>query len=1239
MYGGGVEEDEVMMVGNNNNNNNNDDIELEEEEDEDNEDITQEDAWAVISAYFEEKGLVRQQLDSFDEFIQNSMQEIVDESDDIVIRPESQHNPGRQSDFQETVYKISFGQIYLSKPMMTESDGETATLFPKAARLRNLTYSAPLYVDVTKQVMKKGHDCEEVTEPPETIPKVFIGKVPIMLRSSYCTLFQNSEKDLTELGECPYDQGGYFIINGSEKVLIAQEKMSTNHVYVFKKRQPNKYAYVAEVRSMAESQNRPPSSMFVRMLSRTSAKGGSSGQYIRATLPYIRTEIPIIIVFRALGFVPDKDILEHICYDFADTQMMELLRPSLEEAFVIQNKQVALDYIGKRGSTVGVTREKRIKYAKEILEKEMLPHVGVGEHCETKKAYYFGYVFSFFLFFSRCKHDCAYTSILKIFDTVYFRYIIHRLLLCALGRRPEDDRDHYGNKRLDLAGPLLGGLFRMLFRKLTRDVRAYAQKCVDNGKDVNLQFAIKAKTITSGLKYSLATGNWGQANAAGTRAGVSQVLNRLTYASTLSHLRRLNSPIGREGKLAKPRQLHNSHWGMMCPAETPEGQACGLVKNLALMVYITVGSAANPILEFLEEWSTENFEEISPGVIPQATKIFVNGCWVGIHRNPELLVRTLRQLRRQVDVNTEVGVIRDIRLKELRLYTDYGRCSRPLFIVEKQRLLIKKKDIRALQQRESTEEIGWHDLVQKGYIEYVDTEEEETTMISMTINDLVTARLNPGEAYSETYTHCEIHPSLILGVCASIIPFPDHNQSPRNTYQSAMGKQAMGIYVTNYQLRMDTLAYVLYYPQKPLVTTRAMEHLHFRQLPAGINAIVAIACYSGYNQEDSVIMNQSSIDRGFFRSLFFRSYRDEEKKMGTLVKEDFGRPNRENTMGMRHGSYDKLDDDGLAPPGTRVSGEDVIIGKTTPIAQDESQGIASRYTRRDHSTSLRHSESGMVDQVLLTTNADGLRFVKVRMRSVRIPQIGDKFSSRHGQKGTVGMTYTQEDMPWTVEGITPDIIVNPHAIPSRMTIGQLIECIMGKVAAHMGKEGDATPFTDVTVDNISKALHKCGYQMRGFETMYNGHTGRRLTAMIFLGPTYYQRLKHMVDDKIHSRGRGPVQILTRQPAEGRSRDGGLRFGEMERDCMIAHGAAHFLKERLFDQSDAYRVHVCERCGLIAIANLKKNSFECRGCKNKTDIVQVHIPYACKLLFQELMAMAIAPRMLTKEVKDNKKKGK
>ena len=887
-------------------------------------------------------------------------------------------------------------------------------------------------------------------------------------------------------------------------------------------------------------------------------------------------------------------------YDLADNEMMEMLRPSIEEAFVIQSQEVALDFIGKRGSAVGVSREKRIKYAKEILQKELLPHVGVREDCETKKAYFLG-------------------------------YMIHRLLLCSLGRRPEDDRDHYGNKRLDLGGPLLAQLFRQLFRKLTKDVRLYCQRCIDSGKEIQLQLAIKAKTITQGLKYSLATGNWGSQGAADIRAGVSQVLNRLSYSSTLSHLRRINSPIGREGKLAKPRQLHNSLWGMICPAETPEGQAVGLVKNLALMALVSVGSPSEPILEFLDEWTMENLEEISPSLIAESTKIFLNGVWVGVHRNPADLVRTLRKLRRQCDIDSSVSVVHDIRLKELRLYTDYGRCTRPLFIVEDdQKLKIKKQHIELLTEKDVTG-YTWNELVTSGFIEYVDTEEEETTMISMTIDDLVAGRhaveQNTGVAIN--YTHCEIHPSMILGICASIIPFPDHNQSPRNTYQSAMGKQAMGMYVTNYQIRMDTLGYVMFYPQKPLVTTRAMEYLHFRELPAGCNAVVAIMCYTGYNQEDSVLMNQSAIDRGLFRSLYYRSFKDEEKKQGSLSREEFERPDRDTCLGMRHGTYDKLDDDGLICPGTRVSGDDIIIGKTAPLPEDDTAVLSKRFSKKDCSTDMKHAETGIIDQVLLTTNDQGLRFVKLRVRSMRTPQVGDKFSSRHGQKGTVGMTYTQEDMPFTCEGITPDIIVNPHAIPSRMTIGQLVECIMGKVAACMGKEGDATPFTPVTAEDISSMLHKCGYQKRGNEVMYNGHTGRMLDAQIFIGPTYYQRLKHMVDDKIHSRGRGPVQILTRQPMEGRSRDGGLRFGEMERDCIMSHGAASFLKERLMDQSDAYRIHVCQKCGLIAVANLKNQTFEC--CKNpseRTSVVQVMVPYACKLLFQELMSMAIAPRLIT-----------
>eukprot|EP00842_Homolaphlyctis_polyrhiza_P001918 jgi/Hompol1/2727/HPOL_003044-RA len=1268
--------------------------------------ITQEDCWAVISSYFNEKGLVRQQLDSFDEFIQNTMQEVVDENAKLVLQAQQQHS-GLDNDVTRQ-YIIKFGQVYLSRPTLTEADGTTQSMFPHEARLRNLTYSAPLYMDMSKEVrladpknpsnigITNPNDLQWETEEIDAEPqKIFIGKVPIMLRSQFCTLYQLSDPDLKQVGECPHDQGGYFVINGSEKVLIAQERMATNHVYVFSRSQPSTYSFSCEIRSQGETGSKVASTLFIKRMALKSGETGGSGQPIRTSLPYIKTDIPIMVVFRALGVLADRDILEHICYDFNDHQMLEMLKPCIEEAFVIQEQEVALDFIGKRGTSVGITRDKRTKYALDILQKEMLPHVGTKPHTEGRKAWFLG-------------------------------YMIHRLLLTALDRRETDDRDHFGKKRLDLAGPLLGGLFRMLFRKLTKDLSRYLQKTMETGKEFNLSVAVKSSTITNGLKYSLATGNWGdQKKFMQARAGVSQVLNRYTFASTLSHLRRLNTPIGRDGKLAKPRQLHNTHWGMQsrnkallvseylrysllqsdsqanklsladfmrasaadidtgtlyskiatieqvathecpvvmdlttvsdvhtfvsngfvthnCPAETPEGQACGLVKNLSLMSYITVGSSSRPIMEFLDEWQMTSLQEISSAAIADSTKIFLNGVWVGVHHDPDRLVSTLRNLRRCVDVSPEVAVVRDVRDRELRIFTDAGRICRSLFVVTpEQELVLNKTHIAYLN---SDENYSWKDLLASGVVEYIDTEEEETVMICMTTEDLADARQAaaggnavPGDAtsrlrsvvYTRNYTHCEIHPSMILGICASIIPFPDHNQSPRNVYQSAMGKQAMGLFLTNFQLRMDTMANVLFYPQKPLATTRAMQYMHFRDLPAGINAIVAIACYSGYNQEDSLIMNQSSIDRGLFRSLYYRVYMDQEKKVGMIESETLEKPTRETTLRLKHGTYDKLEDDGLVAPGVRVSGEDIIIGKTVPIAEDcaELGQRTTTHSKRDASTPLKSTENGIVDQVLVTTNADGFKFVKIRVRSIRIPHMGDKFASRHGQKGTVGITYRTEDMPFTAEGITPDLIINPHAIPSRMTIGHLVECLLSKVAALTGKEGDATPFTDVTVEGISNLLRDCGYQRRGFEVLYNGHTGRKLNAQVYTGPTYYQRLKHMVDDKIHSRARGPLQILTRQPVEGRSRDGGLRFGEMERDCMISHGAANFLKERLFDASDAYRVHVCDLCGLMAIANLKKNLFECRACRNKTQISQVYLPYACKLLFQELMAMNIAPRLM------------
>lgn len=1179
--------------------------------------ITAEDCWTVISSFFDSKGLVSQQLDSFDEFVSTTMQELVAENSILTL---DQNAPPSDSDDPILIrrYEIKFGTVLLSRPAMTEGDGSTSTMLPQEARLRNLTYSSPLYLEMTKKVSiaRERVVVENTDEDPnpdsdtqkrfgadanldwviedgdddQDPSKVFVGKLPIMLKSKYCILKDLGEAELYNWNECPYDQGGYFVINGSEKVLIAQERSAANIVQVFKKAPPSATPYVAEIRSAVEKGSRLISSMQIKLFAKGENHKGGFGQTVKATLPYVKTDVPIGIVFRALGIVSDEDILNHICYDRNDTQMLEKLKPCIEEAFVIQDREVALDWIGSRGNSQSLSRPKRVKYARDIMQKELLPHISQTDGSETKKAFFLG-------------------------------YMVHRMLQCALGRREVDDRDHFGKKRLDLAGPLLAGLFRMLFNKLTKDVFKYLQKCVENNREFNLTLGVKSTTLTNGLKYSLATGNWGdQKKAASSKAGVSQVLNRYTFASTLSHLRRTNTPIGRDGKIAKPRQLHNTHWGLVCPAETPEGQACGLVKNLALMCYITVGTPCEPIIDFMNQRNMEMLEEYEPLRSPNATKVFVNGVWVGVHRDPAHLVSNVQDLRRGHIISHEVSLVRDIRDREFKIFTDAGRVCRPLFVIDNDtrsmnygNLVLTKEHIARLEEdkeaaigldRDELEarQMGWDGLVNQGVVEYVDAEEEETVMIVMTPGDLETSRqiqlgkAVPGNAEDEpnkrvnamshrsaqTWTHCEIHPSMILGICASIIPFPDHNQSPRNTYQSAMGKQAMGVFLTNYDQRMDTMANILYYPQKPMATTRSMEFLKFRELPAGQNAIVAIACYSGYNQEDSVIMNQSSIDRGLFRSLFYRSYTDQEKRIGMSIVEQFEKPMRTDTLRLKHGTYEKLDDDGIVAPGVRVSGEDMIIGKTAPIPPD-SEELGQRtkmHVKRDASTPLRSTENGIVDQVLLTTNAEGLRFVKVRMRTTKIPQIGDKFASRHGQKGTIGITYRQEDMPFTSEGVVPDLIINPHAIPSRMTIAHLIECQLSKVSALRGFEGDATPFTEVTVDSVSKILRAHGYQSRGFEVMYNAHTGHKLVAQVFLGPTYYQRLRHMVDDKIHARARGPVQILTRQPVEGRARDGGLRFGEMERDCMIAHGASAFLKERLFEVSDAFRVHICDICGLM-----------------------------------------------------------
>ena len=621
-------------------------LEDKREEKDPNEEISQQEAWRIIKSFFEEHGLVSQQVASYNHFLSTTIQEVVNESPVITVIPQRQYLPQEEEETKNLKYEFHLGKMATAKaPSITEGDEAVRKIGPQEARLRNLTYETELFMTITqrkKEVNDRTKQEKDIDEPV-VFDNLSIARVPVMVRSNYCALHDlPDERRVKEYQECVHDQGGYFVIKGGEKVIVAQERMASNFVYVFKKKQPSKFSWTAEIRSSMEATNRPPNLFTVKMFSIKSAQTRSNqtghfGQTIMASLPYVKQDIPIVILFRALNLRSDKSILEHICYDSNDKSMMEVMRPSLEEGFPIQNQEVALDFIGKRGNTVGAEKKERMKYAKDKLEKEMLPHVATTQNCEQKKAFFIG-------------------------------YMVHRLCNAALGRVGEDDRDHYGKKRLDMAGSLLGSLFRQLFRKFIEEAQKVIQRDVDNQKATNLRNAFKSKMITNGLKNALSTGNWGSSRTGQVlKTGVSQVLNRLTFASSLSHLRRLNTPLQKQGKLSKPRLLHNTHWGMVCPAETPEGQACGLVKNLTLMSKVSIGVYTKSIVEYCESWGTENLMELNPTSIQSNAKVFVNGSWIGIHHNPEELVENLRSFRRRLLISEEVSIVRDITNREIKL--------------------------------------------------------------------------------------------------------------------------------------------------------------------------------------------------------------------------------------------------------------------------------------------------------------------------------------------------------------------------------------------------------------------------------------------------------------------------------------------------------------------------------------------------------------------------------------------
>jgi DNA-directed RNA polymerase II subunit RPB2 len=808
-----------------------------------------------------------------------------------------------------------------------------------------------------------------------------------------------------------------------------------------------------------------------------------------------------------------------------------------------------------------------------------------------------------------------------------------RLLRCSLGFDGQDDRDSYLNKRIDLTGALLNNLFRNYFNKLVKDMQKQIVREINNGSwrssedyesivnFTNIYKIIKSTTLENGLKRALSTGDFGIKHINSNKVGVAQVLKRLTYLDSLSHLRRVNTPIDKSGKLIPPRKLHSTSWGYICPAETPEGGSVGVVKNLSYMTHVTIPCSSAALYDYVDPY-IQNLSGVSPRDLYSGVKVFVNGCWRGNASDPEELYASLKLKKSKGVINIYTSIIFDIKRLEIRICDDAGRLTRPLLRVRDNRLIINTDHISRLDSKELT----WDDLltdcrIDEAVLEYVDPAEQNLSMIAMQAR--VLSETGP---YIRHYTHCEIHPSTIFGILASCIPFPEHNQSPRNTYQCAMGKQAMGMYVTNYDNRLDKTAYVLTYPMRPLVDTRIMNLIRLNQVPSGCQVIVGIMTHSGYNQEDSILFNQGAIDRGLFQATIYHTEKDEDKKIHG-DEEVRCRPDPSKTKGMKFGNYTKVNNHGVIPEDTLVENRDIIIAKVQPIK--EARNDHTKVMKFcDQSRLYRTREEAYIDKNYMERNGDGYNFCKVRVRTVRKPVLGDKFSSRHGQKGTIGNIIPEADMPFMANGMRPDVLINPHAIPSRMTIAQLKETLLGKVLLELGLFGDGTSFGKLDITDICSELSRLGYESTGNELLYNGLTGEQIETSIFVGPAFYQRLKHMVNDKQHSRSIGPMVNLTRQPAEGRSRDGGLRYGEMERDCMCSHGASRFNKGRIYDASDAFQVYVCKSCGMIAAYNDEQHIHHCRTCDNRTDFDRVELPYSCKLMFQELLTMNIGPRILT-----------
>ncbi|ADO67257.1 putative DNA-directed RNA polymerase subunit Rpb2 precursor [Cafeteria roenbergensis virus] len=1251
-------------------------------------------------------------------------------------------------------------------PPVRERDNEI--IFPQMARKNFLNYFANINTKVTQFQEKVNLHTGEITrrnigDPEEMV----VASIPVMVKSKYCA---TSLKPETSKYECKYDPGGYFIVGGQEKVVVSIEKMIDNKILVFSKSDssfPKGKMYTSQINSRKHD--------WSENLQIIAIRNNKDDSLIITTSQLV--EIPIMVLLRALGIENDRELIARITNNLDDIPMVNLLRNSLENSVddngnLIKTREEAINFLmtkmkaGRRisQSDEQVAQAQKKLLLEKIITKDLLPHLGADIPGKAS----------------------------------FICLMVKKILLVMLGRKQEDDRDAFENKRVETPGVLLGQLFRQNFNKMLKEIgKLFRRKNNSDETPINMVSQITPTTIEQGIKSGLATGIWGVSK---TKAGAAQSLSRLTWLQTISYLRRIKSPNmdTSTSKITSIRQINNVQAFFVCNVETPEGQPIGLAKSLSMMATIT------PRLESQTELINKLIEEhpkmyhpfaVNPEDINNMIKIFHNGSWKGVLDIKEgySFFENLKKMRRNSKINKFVTITLDYFEKDLYIYTEAGRLIRPLLKVDDNEIKLTKTIVADIKKHLTGDKksSGWNQILLKypDLVDYEDIESSRHLMFAMDMQMLLENKANSlrdintkeeiikpnryGKFRYVNYTHSEFHPSMMLGTIVSTVPFINHNPSPRGIIFFSQAKQAIGIYSTAYKDRMD-ISNILYHPQVPLVGTKASKYNRFDDIPSGENIIVAIMSYKGYNVEDSIMINQTSLDRGLFRADSLRKYSSKIEKNPSSSQDDiFMKPDRNKVTGMTRGNYEKLNEKGYIPEETPVTSNDILIGKVSPI-----QPTSDNKVYKDKSELFKSNVDGVVDRVHKDIfNNDGYEMISMRVRMERPPIIGDKFcqkydtlvlthlgwiklgeiditihkvatldkhdniiyvyptskfefdydgdfyehknnsidiectinhklyckynlsssftlipadkvygnkvimknmeneviwtdpskeqihnykgkvycievpdshiyymktssitppvwignSTKHGQKGTVGITLPQRDMPFTSEGMTPDLIFNPHGMPTRMTMGQLAETLASKAAANIGELFDGTPFSDYDVTEIPKVLKELGMDEYGTEEMYCGMTGRKMKARIFIGPMFYLRLKHMVLDKVHSRSMGPRQAITRQPMEGRSKDGGLKIGEMEKDAMVAHGIGQFLKERMMENSDITTIMVCDKCGTFATKVMDKEYYVCNNCNNHTDFSNVAMPYAFKLMVQELTAVNILPRIRAEKI--------